>query len=61
MKNELYVTAREVALELDVSQPFAYKLVRQMNKELGTGFITSPDVSAENIMKKNSMAWCGRV
>ena len=58
MKNELFVTAGEVAQELGVSKPFAYKLVRQMNEELEEkGFITIPDVSAENIMKKNSTAW----
>ncbi len=32
MKNELFVTAAEVAQELGVSKPFAYKLVRQMNE-----------------------------
>lgn len=41
MKNELFVTAGEVAQELGVSKPFAYKLVKQMNEELETkGFIT---------------------
>lgn len=41
MKNELFVTAGEVAQELGVSKPFAYKLVRQMNEELvEKGFIT---------------------
>ena len=34
MKNELFVTAGEVAQELGVSKPFAYKLVRQMIEEL---------------------------
>ena len=41
MKNELFVTAGEVAQELGVSKPFAYKLVRQLNEELEEkGFIT---------------------
>lgn len=41
MKNDLFVTAGEVAQELGVSKPVAYKLVRQMNEELETkGFIT---------------------
>lgn len=41
MKNELFVTAGEVAQELGVSKPFAYKLVKQMNEELeAKGFIT---------------------
>ena len=34
MNNELFVTAGEVAEELDVSKPIAYKLVQQMNEEL---------------------------
>lgn len=41
MKNELFVTAGEIAQDLGVSKPFAYKLVKQMNEELETrGFIT---------------------
>lgn len=41
LKNELFVTAGEVAQDLGVSKPFAYKLVRQMNEELeAKGFIT---------------------
>ena len=56
MKNELFVTAGEVAQELGVSKPFAYKLVRQRNWKKKV-LSQSPDVSAENIMKKNSTAW----
>ena len=41
LKNDLFVTAGEVAQDLGVSKPFAYKLVRQMNEELeAKGFIT---------------------
>ena len=41
MKNNLFVTAGEVAQDLGVSKPFAYKLVRQMNEELeAKGFMT---------------------
>ena len=41
MKNDLFVTAGEVAQNLGISKPFAYKLVRQMNEELAkTGCIT---------------------
>ena len=41
LKNDLFVTAGEVAQDLGVSKPFAYKLVRQMNEELAVkGFIT---------------------
>lgn len=34
MKNELFMNAEEVATELRVSVPFAYKLIREMNAEL---------------------------
>lgn len=41
LKNNLFVTAGEVAQDLGVSKPFAYKLVRQMNEELEVkGFMT---------------------
>lgn len=41
LKNDLFVTAGEVAQDLGVSKPFAYKLMRQMNEELeAKGFIT---------------------
>ena len=41
MNNTLFVTAREIAEELGISKPFAYKLVRQMNEELeAKGFLT---------------------
>jgi len=41
LKNDLFVTAGEVAQDLGVSKPFAYKLVRQMNEELeAKGFLT---------------------
>lgn len=41
LKNDLFVTAGEVAQDLGISKPFAYKLVRQMNEELEEkGFIT---------------------
>ena len=41
LKNDLFVTAGEVAQDLGVSKPFAYNLVRQMNEELeAKGFIT---------------------
>ena len=41
MKNNLFVTAGEVAQDLGVSKPFDYKLVGQMNEEQeAKGFIT---------------------
>lgn len=36
-----FINAEEVASELGVSKPYAYKLIRQLNEELkGKGFIT---------------------
>lgn len=41
MKKELFVRAEDVANELGISKPYAYKLVREMNEELKTkGFMT---------------------
>lgn len=41
MKNTLFIKAEEIAEELGVSKPFAYKLVRKLNEELSKkGFIT---------------------
>ena len=41
LNNTLFVTAGEIAEELGISKPFAYKLVRQMNEELeAKGFLT---------------------
>ncbi len=34
MTQELFVRAEEVANELGISKPYAYKLVREMNEEL---------------------------
>ena len=43
MEKELFVRAEEVARELGVSKPYAYKLVREMNEELKKkGFLTIP-------------------
>lgn len=41
MANQIFMRVNEVAEELGVSVPYAYKLIRQMNKELEkTGCIT---------------------
>ena len=37
MEKELFVRAEEVARELGISKPYAYKLVREMNEELKKG------------------------
>ena len=43
MEKELFVRAEEVARELGISKPYAYKLVREMNEELKkNGFLTIP-------------------
>lgn len=43
MTQELFVRAEEVASELGIFKPYAYKLVREMNEELKQkGFITIP-------------------
>ena len=34
MSTKLFLTVSEVAAELNVSESFAYKLMREMNKEL---------------------------
>lgn len=41
MSNKIFIKAEEIAEELGVSTPFAYKLVRRLNEELKQqGFIT---------------------
>lgn len=41
MKEELFIKVEEIAKDLGVSKPYAYKLVREMNEELkGKGFMT---------------------
>jgi len=41
MDNTLFIKAEEIAKELGVSRPYAYKLVRKLNEELNQrGFIT---------------------
>lgn len=41
MSGALFIKAEEVARELGVSKPYAYKLIRQLNEELSKeGFIT---------------------
>lgn len=43
MTQELFVRAEEVASELGISKPYAYKPVREMSEELKQkGFITIP-------------------
>ena len=59
MEKELFVRAEEVARELGISKPYAYKLVREMNEELRKkGFLTIPGRVSRRTSRKNSMG-CG--
>lgn len=51
---ELFIRAEEVATQLGVSKPYAYKLVRKLNKELSAeGYLTiSGRVSRKYFEKK---------
>lgn len=41
MTDKAFIRADEVAEELDVSKPYAYKIIRQLNDELNAkGYIT---------------------
>ena len=41
MENSIFVTADQVASDLGVSKPYAYKLIKQMNDELSKkGYLT---------------------
>jgi Mn-dependent DtxR family transcriptional regulator len=43
MPNNIFIKADEIAQELGVSKPYAYKLVKRMNEELQKrGFVTIP-------------------
>ena len=38
-----FITAAEMAVELGISKPYAYKLIRQLNEELeAKGYLTIP-------------------
>ena len=54
MKNR-FICAEEVAQELSVSKPYAYKLIRKLNEELkAKGFITISGRVTVNISMKGS-------
>lgn len=43
MEGTIFITAAEMAEMLNISKPYAYKIIRQMNDELDAkGFITIP-------------------
>ena len=50
-----FIRAEEVAQELSVSKPYAYKLIRQLNEELkAKGFITITGRVNPSIFMKGS-------
>ena len=54
MANNIFIRADEIAAELGVSKPYAYKLVKKMNTDLeADGFITIPGrVSRKYFLEK---------
>ncbi|MCM1060600.1 MAG: DNA-binding protein [Eubacterium sp.] len=41
MRENIFITADEVSRTLEISKPYAYKLIKQMNEELRSkGFMT---------------------
>lgn len=57
MEGKMFMRVDEVAGELGVSVPYAYKLIRSMNEELRkTGCITISGGLTESSSTKNSMA-----
>ena len=43
MASKLFISAKEVAKELEVSDSYAYRLIRQLNAELEQkGFVVRP-------------------
>ena len=58
MTNNIFIKADEIAAEMGVSKPYAYKLVKKLNEELeGNGYITIPGrVSRQYYREK---VYCG--
>ena len=53
MANQIFMRVNEVAEELGISIPFAYRIIRQMNEELAkTGCIT---IAGRIFSTRNSM------
>ncbi len=49
-----FLRAEEVAQELSISKPYAYKLIRQLNEELkSNGFITTFPVESTGSISMN--------
>lgn len=59
--NNKFICAEEVAQELSVSKPYAYKLIKRLNDELKEkGFITISGRGTASILMKDSTEWEGR-
>lgn len=57
MASKLFISAKEVAKELEVSDSYAYRLIRQLNAELEQkGFVVVKGKSAVNILKNEFTA-----
>ena len=58
MKEKIYYNAEEVATMLGVSMGKAYKILREMNKDLaGEGFLT---IAGKILVEYFKEKWCGR-
>ena len=56
MANQIFMRVNEVAEELGISIPFAYRIIRQMNEELAkTGCITIAGRIDRSFSTRNSM------
>ena len=51
MKNR-FICAEEVAQELSVSKPYAYKLIRQLNEELKAKAVSKEEIYGQRTMRK---------
>lgn len=56
MTNSVFFTAQEVAEMLNISKPYAYKIINRLNRELeDRNFITIPGRVSKKYFKKNFM------
>lgn len=59
MENK-FIRVEEVAKELDVPRPYAYKIIRQLNEELkAKGFITKARTHQKGLCR-NGQTSCGK-
>lgn len=61
MSTKNFMRADEVAAELDVSEAYAYKIIRQLNEELkAKGYITVSGRVNRNYFMKKTLLWHSR-